>query len=195
MLRILKTLSFILLLSAFLWMAGFISFLVNISAIKPANMTQKTDAIVVLTGGNYRIYTGLDLWRQNLAPELFITGVHPDVSRRDIMAAWEEEKRLPLCCLTLGHEATTTRENAIETKEWVKNNYVRSARLVTSTYHIPRAVLEFKSAIPDLEIIPHPVQKSDYLMDEARFWVMAFIEYNKSIARRIEIYSGKDLFE
>lgn len=194
MFRIIKLFAFILCMAAFLWMAGFIAFLVNISAIKPANLTQKTDAIVVLTGGNYRIYTGLDLWRQNFAPELFITGVHPDVSRRDIIGTWEEKKRLPLCCLTLGHEATTTRENATETKEWVSNNYVRSARLVTSTYHIPRAVLEFRSAMPDLEIIPHPVQKSDYLMDEARFWVMAFVEYNKSLARRLEIISGKDLF-
>jgi len=30
-------------------------------------------------------------------------------------------------------------------------------RLVTSGYHMPRSVLEFENALPDVTLIPHPV--------------------------------------
>jgi len=33
----------------------------------------------------------------------------------------------------------------------------RSVRLVTSSYHMPRSLLEFSRAMPGVRIVPHPV--------------------------------------
>jgi uncharacterized SAM-binding protein YcdF (DUF218 family) len=32
-----------------------------------------------------------------------------------------------------------------------------SLRLVTAAYHMPRSLLEFRRAMPEIEIVPHPV--------------------------------------
>ena len=115
-------------------------------------------------------------------------------NEKEILESWDGERDLPICCITLGFKAKTTRQNATETKEWIQNHYIGSARLVTSTYHMPRAYLEFKTAMPDLEIVVHPVEITDYEMNEKQFWVLALLEYNKMLARRLEIFSGHDWF-
>lgn len=180
----------------FLWAAGFVAFTISIYSIKPSINTQKTDAIVVLTGGNHRIKTGLDLWRAGMAPELFITGVNESVTRFDLLNEGQKQGDLPICCLTLGYKARTTKGNARETKEWVKTKDIHSIRLVTSTYHIDRAMLEFSDAIGEkLEIIPHTVEAPDYPPESRMFWYLAFIEYNKILWRRLELIIGRDILE
>lgn len=180
----------------FLWAAGFVAFTISIYSIKPSINTQKTDAIVVLTGGNHRIKTGLDLWRAGMAPELFITGVNESVTRFDLLSEGQQQGDLPLCCLTLGYKARTTKGNARETKEWVKANDIHSIRLVTSTYHLDRAMLEFSDIIGEkVEIIPHIVEIPDYTPESRTFWYLAFIEYNKILWRRLELMIGRDLLE
>jgi uncharacterized SAM-binding protein YcdF (DUF218 family) len=34
---------------------------------------------------------------------------------------------------------------------------LRSLRLVTAAYHMPRSLLEFRRVLPNAEIVPHPV--------------------------------------
>lgn len=178
------------LLIAFLWAAGLGFYTVKIISAKPSMGSKKTDAIIVLTGGNFRIETGMRLWSDNLAQDLFITGVNKDVSRRSILDEWSEKIDLPHCCLSLGYKATSTEGNAMEAKEWIENNYVRSARLVTSKYHMPRALFEFRNLMPDLTIIPHPVEIKDYEPEHRLFWKLAIIEYHKILARQFERLSG-----
>lgn len=178
-----------LIFTLILWIGGYGIFLYQINVQKPQMPKAKTDAIVVLTGGNYRILTGLELWDQGLAPELFITGVDKNVGRQQILNHWNKDnERLPFCCLTLGYEATNTVENALETKEWIELNYISSIRLVTSKYHMPRSYLELHSQIPDIEIIRHPVQYTDHKVDEYRYWEETFLEYHKIIVRFVQIY-------
>lgn len=175
---------------AFMWAAGLGFYTIKIISAKPAMSAKKTDAIIVLTGGNFRIETGMQLWSDNLAQDLFITGVYKDVSRRAILAEWREKMNLPHCCLSLGYKATTTEGNALEAKEWIESNHVRSARLVTSKYHMPRALFEFRALMPDLTIIPHPVEIEDYEPEHRLFWKLTIMEYHKVLARQFERLSG-----
>jgi uncharacterized SAM-binding protein YcdF (DUF218 family) len=101
------------------WLFGLAGFAGGVLLIKPEKPTAHSDAIIVLTGGKDRIETGLDLFAEGLAPELFITGVHDDVTQAEITARYTGAKPLPECCMVLGYEANSTTENAAETKEWV----------------------------------------------------------------------------
>ena len=172
-----------MLLTLIAWLGGYGAFLANVQAVTPQTPYIKTDAIVILTGGNYRITTGLSLFAGELAPELFISGVHNSVTEEEIRAMWKEDTVLPECCITLGREATTTFGNALETETWVKEHNIKSIRLVTSAYHMARASVEFKNILTDTEIIIHPVEKPDYGMQDLLFWKITFDEYNKVIYR------------
>ena len=61
------------------------------------------------------------------------------------------------CCISVGYRADNTAGNARETAEWVEKQGLKSIRLVTASYHMPRSLLEFHRAMPDVRIVPHPV--------------------------------------
>ena len=60
-------------------------------------------------------------------------------------------------CIELGYEADNTRGNAAETAAWMRAEKFHSLRLVTASYHMPRSLLEFSRAMPDIRIVPNPV--------------------------------------
>lgn len=170
-----------------LWIGGYGAFLNHINTLKPENPHQKTDAIVVPTGGNYRITTGLDLFAQGKAPHLFITGVNKNTSRKKILSV-HKGKPLPDCCIELGYDATTTYENAFETKAWMAGKNIKNIRLVTSPYHMPRTILEFSHVLDkNIDIIRHPVEQPDYTPAELDFWRITFDEYNKTLYRYVRL--------
>ncbi len=170
-----------------LWLGGFIWFIASSIMMSPQDLEKTTDAIVVPTGGDKRILTGLALFSSGLATHLFITGVHPNVSTRKIEALWEGEAALPPCCLTLGHEALTTAQNAQETREWLIKEGYRSLRLVTSNYHIQRALIEFKHAMPGVEIIAHPIKQPGLNASKRYFWTLFLSEYHKTLLRFVTL--------
>ena len=57
----------------------------------------------------------------------------------------------------LGHRAIDTLGNAGETAGWMRQQGFHSLRLVTAWYHMRRSLLEFARAMPEIEIVPHPV--------------------------------------
>lgn len=170
-----------------LWGAGYGMFVASVLEETPQDQTRKTDAIIVLTGGNFRVDTGLDLFAIQMAPRLFITGVHDTVTMDDIIRKWSGlpngSRALPACCMELGHKALTTIENARETKDWAEKENVHSMRLVTSPYHMPRAMREFKSLMPEKEFVPHVVVRDTLSPRDQFFWHITFIEYHKWVFR------------
>jgi uncharacterized SAM-binding protein YcdF (DUF218 family) len=166
-----------------LWLLGYIAYGLYTLSLKPQSPDQKTDAIIVLTGGNGRIETGLTLFAEEHAPQLFITGVHPGVSREKIRSLWHGDKPLPNCCMMIGYNARTTQQNAQETKEWLANKDHKTIRLVTGNFHMPRALYEFHRTIPEIEIIPHAVDQPRFGPLDHMFWRTAFSEYHKLIFR------------
>lgn len=179
-LRLIAVPTFTLLL---LWGLGWLWFATSIAFATPEQGKQKTEAIVVLTGGNGRVNEALDLLHQKLAPKLFISGVHKDTTKDDIYKSWKNKSARHPCCVSLGYHANDTLENAQETKEWVEKNKIQTLRLVTSSYHMPRAYLEISKTLPNREIIQHPVFSDDFQPWEGRFWTLTFSEYNKTLVR------------
>jgi uncharacterized SAM-binding protein YcdF (DUF218 family) len=183
-----RVIAYLLFLILLIWICGYGAFLLYIQTLTPQQPEYKTDAIVVLTGGKLRTKTGLELYVNNMAPQLFISGVHNLVKKSEIKAMWDGTKPLPKCCITLGRSATTTVGNAEEVYQWIKANKIMTIRLVTSNYHMPRAMLELNAALEKLNttvivhptmIIPHPVHEKG----SSKYYALAFNEYNKTIFR------------
>ncbi len=184
---LLKTILFLFILIPCAWLFGLGVFTATVLMMKPFTPTAHSDAIVVLTGGKDRIETGLELFSEGFAPEIFITGVHDGVTQQDIIARHTGVKPLPACCIILGYKANSTTENAAETKEWMTGKNIKTIRLVTSGYHMPRTVVEFRAALPGVKIIPHPILQPDITPSDKKFWRMIFEEYHKTVFRFFDI--------
>jgi uncharacterized SAM-binding protein YcdF (DUF218 family) len=140
---------------------GFAIFLSQLrnSETKPE---RQADGIVVLTGGSSRVSDAMELLAAGYGKRLLISGVHPsssasDISRSDISRAMPGSQSLFNCCVDLDRSAVSTRSNASETKRWVHERGFKSLIVVTSNYHMPRAVLEMSHAMPDIALIPYSV--------------------------------------
>ncbi|OUS12167.1 hypothetical protein A9Q97_06540 [Rhodospirillales bacterium 47_12_T64] len=152
----LKVGSFIAVAAFLFWIIGFFWFATNL----PDDVTndgQIADAIVVLTGGSDRINTGLDLLSQGQGKKLFISGVYKGVEVQELLQLSQRAPKNLECCVKLGYQADDTRGNAQESKTWVDEQDYSSLRLVTASYHMPRSLLEFRHAMPNITIYPHPV--------------------------------------
>ena len=162
------------------WFGGFINFCHQIYSY-PQDQTTHTDALVVLTGGRNRITVAGKLYNNNIADSIFISGVNKNVSLEHI----EERNKITFTNkekVYLGQNALDTIGNARESVEWIKSNNINSVRLVTSNYHIPRSLLEFKSRLPDLQIIVYPVYSEKVNKKWWRNWrtfLLIATEYNK----------------
>jgi len=170
-----------------LWAVGFAVFSISALIAAPQKPSETSDAIVVLTGGKNRVDHGLTLFAQGKASNLFISGVHPDVRKREITRRWTGDTALPPCCISLGKTATTTIENASETADWAAKQDVSSIRLVTSNYHMARAKLELSATMPDVDILSHPIQQDDLNTGEQRIWELLFSEYHKYLLRFVSL--------
>ena len=117
---------------------------------------------------------------EEIAPRLFISGVNENVTGYHLLKETPQEWQDKI---ELGYQAKTTRMNAIETAEWISKNKISSIILVTSFYHMPRSLLEIKTAIPDLKIIPYAVFPQNF--GESTDWIhtryawQLFLEYHK----------------
>lgn len=164
-----------------LWFAGFSVFAYKINHYQADDNT-KTEAIVVLTGGRNRIAEAIKVYNKGVSQKLFISGVEKNTSLEAISqrqaVTFPTEKNAVL----LEKQSTNTIENAIQTQAWLKENDIKSIRLVTSNYHIPRSLQEFQHQNPNLKIVTHPVY-SDYVAKEwwksIRSFCLIASEYNK----------------
>lgn len=145
------------------WLMGFVLFCNYIQHYED-NGSQKTDAIIVLTGGRNRIAEGVRLLNENMAEKLFISGVSQDVTIDDIEKKAHMQANDP-SKIELGYKATNTIENASEIADWISRNDIKSVRWVTSNYHIPRSLEELKPYNLSINIAINPVY-SDFIKTE-----------------------------
>jgi len=141
---------------ALIWFGGLAWFAHTI----PAEITDpdsETDAIVVLTGGSLRVQSGLALMAAGKAKKLFVSGVYHGTDVAALLRVSRQSPDKVACCIVLGYAADNTLGNALETAAWMKAEGFRSLRIVTANYHMPRSLLEFSRAMPDIRIIAHPV--------------------------------------
>ena len=169
---------------AAIWLAGLIWFAGQIPDAVADNTTH-TDAIVVLTGGSRRVEGGLELLAAGMGKTLFVTGVFPGVKVPELLHSAKAQEALA-CCVVLGHSADNTAGNAFETAAFMRKQDYHSLRLVTSAYHMPRSLLEFARAMPDVTIVPNPVFAGNVKQRQWWEWPgtlnLIVTEYVKSLA-------------
>jgi len=171
-----------------LWLAGLFWFAGQIP-LRVADPVTRSDAIVVLTGGSNRLRTGLDLLSENLADKLFVSGVYRGVDVNELLEVFQRAPEELSCCITLGYDAVDTVGNAAETAAWMRENEFTSLRIVTANYHLPRGLMEFRRAMPDITFISHPVFSENVRLDPWWRWPgtarLIAGEYNKYLASKV----------
>lgn len=165
-----------------LWGAGFPIFIQSIPQA-PLSGEPPVEAAVVLTGGSLRLEAGLALLASGQARKLFVSGVHRGVDVAELLRISRRSPESLDCCIVLGYSADDTRGNARETAEWLVRENFRSLHLVTASYHMPRSLLEFRSAMAGVTILPHPVFPGHVRLADWWRWpgtaLLLFGEYNK----------------
>ena len=159
-----------------LYVLGYAAFAVMLP--KPAG-EQRTDAIVVLTGGSGRLERGFDLVERGVSRRLLISGVNRTVRPNELAEAYHVEQRLLDCCVVLGRESFDTRSNADEVARWVQRRRFRSIRLVTNEVHMPRARYELRKRVgKNLTILQDAVPSDPDFKD-------VYLEYNYYLLGRV----------
>src|SRR6266404_4514783 len=120
---------------------GFVGFLSQLhgAEIKP---DRHADGIVVLTGGSSRVSDAMELLAGGYGKRLLISCVHPTNAASDISRSLPDNQSLLSCCVDLDRSAVNTRSNAAEARRWAHERGFRSLIVVTSNYHMPRAIFE-----------------------------------------------------
>jgi uncharacterized SAM-binding protein YcdF (DUF218 family) len=135
---------------------GFLWFAFSI-AREESPLDRAADGIVVLTGGASRISDAVELLASGRGRRLLISGVGPTTNTAELMRLAPDHQHWFGCCIDLDHSAANTVGNAMETRRWARERGFRSLVVVTSSYHMPRAMLEISHRLPDVTLIPFPV--------------------------------------
>lgn len=146
---------------------GFIVFAnsVDRERIEPAHAA---DGIAVLTGGMARIDEAMKLLAKGKAKRVLITGVNQATTKEQLKRLASQGGQYFACCVDIDKEALNTIDNATETAQWAALHRYGSIIVVTSNYHMPRALAELARAIPGVTLVPYPVVDNNVHLE--RWW-------------------------
>lgn len=181
--KLLAALAIVLLI----WLVGLFAFAERVRALTPAEDPRRADGIVALTGPSpERVNAAMRLLEQGKGDRLLVSGVNRQVRRQELREVTPGSRRLFNCCVDLGFEAENTRGNAEEIAAWARARGYDRLIVVTSDYHMPRSLVEIRTAAPEIELVPYAVVTPS--LDDSRWWRAAVtarrmtLEYNKYLA-------------
>ena len=155
-------------------------------------LERSAEGIVVLTGGALRIIDAVELLAAGHGKRLLISGVHPTTTPGELTRRSPELERLFQCCIDLGHEALNTTGNAIETGRWAHDHGFRSLIVVTSGWHMPRALIVLERELPGVVLIPYPVISERIRegpwwasVQTIRLFLVEYVKYVATYAHRV----------
>ena len=170
-----------------IWLIGLFAFAGRVRDFTPAPEPARADAIVALTGPSAeRVNAAIRLLEQDKGKRVLISGVNREVRRQELRALTPGSNRLFNCCVDLGFEAEDTIGNAQEIAAWAEAKNYDSLIVVTSDYHMPRALTEIRAAAPGIALTPYAVETPS--LDNSRWWKAAVtarrmtLEYMKYLA-------------
>jgi uncharacterized SAM-binding protein YcdF (DUF218 family) len=168
---------------------GFAWFVLNIPS-EEVTLDRKADGIVVLTGAAARIPDAIELLAAERGKRLLISGVHRDTRAREIARLMPLYSKYFTCCIDLDRSALNTFGNALEAKRWARDHNFNSLIVVTSNWHMPRAMAELEHQLPDVTLIAFPVispkLKDDPWwsnLDSARLLFSEYLKYLFALTR------------
>jgi uncharacterized SAM-binding protein YcdF (DUF218 family) len=164
---------------------------------KEISFTSKADGIVVFTGGASRVVDAIELLAAGHGQRLLITGVYPSTNSSELKRLIPRYEQLFACCIDLDHVARNTVENALETRRWTRDRGFHSLVVVTSSYHMPRAMAELSYQMPDVALVAFPVISAKQRGDQ--WWTgghlrLLISEYLKFLLSSGRMYLGLDFF-
>jgi uncharacterized SAM-binding protein YcdF (DUF218 family) len=168
---------------------GFVWFTLHVAS-KETPLDGTADGIVALTGGPARIPDAIELLASGRGQRLLITGVAPTTNTTELARLVPERQHWFGCCVDLGYSALNTIGNAVETRQWALDRGFHSLVVVTSSYHMPRAMLEIGHRLPGVTLIPFPVVSEQHRAEpwwsnaaSARVLVSEYLKYLVAMAR------------
>jgi uncharacterized SAM-binding protein YcdF (DUF218 family) len=169
--------------------AGFFWFASQIASEEPT-LDHKVDGIVALTGAASRIPDAIELLAAGRGKRLLITGVHRATSASEIARLTPLYAKYFTCCIDLDRSALNTLGNALEAKRWSREHGFNTLIVVTSNWHMPRAMAEMAHQLPDVRLVPYPVM-SEMVKTEpwwqnagtARFLAAEYLKYLFALVR------------
>ena len=174
---------------AVLLAGGFFWFVLRIPS-EEVQLDRKADGIVVLTGAAARIPDAIELLADERGKRLLITGVYRATSSREIARITPLYSKYFACCIDLDRSALNTFGNALQARRWARKHNFNSLIIVTSNWHMPRAMAELEHQLPDVKLIAYPVI-SEKLKDDpwlsnvatARLLLAEYVKYLLALAR------------
>ena len=133
-----------------------------------------SDAIVVFgggvgesgeAGGGYqeRVKKAVDLYRAGYAPHVVISsGFVFAFKEAEVMRALAVQNGVPASAIQLETEAANTYQNVIFTRRILAAHGWRRVLLVSSPYHMRRALMTWRKSAPDIDVRPEPVSASQF---------------------------------
>jgi len=176
--------------------AGFCWFVLKIPTEEVA-LDRNADGIVVLTGAAARIPDAIELLATDHGKRLLISGVHRDTRARAIARLTPVYTKYFACCIDLDRSALNTFGNALETKRWAREHNFNSLIVVTSNWHMPRAMAELEHQLPDVTLIAFPVISPK--MKDQPWWSdfetvrLLFGEYLKYLFALVRMHFDTDI--
>ncbi|WND03974.1 YdcF family protein [Temperatibacter marinus] len=168
-----------------IWALGFGLYVLNIPFDSDQSSSQPADAIVVFTGDSNRLKTGVALLTAKQGNRLLFSGVNTAVTPQTLISLTEADPALFECCIDLGFEAENTLGNALETKKWREKNNFSTLYLVTSDYHLPRAMLLMKKIDPSGAYKPYPAESDaplGYFVREYNKYLITLLQNSSTLA-------------
>lgn len=132
---------------------------------------ERADAIVVLSGDPERMPVALSLLKNRFGRRILFAGQDNSEELKYVAA-----NPSLACCIDFDSTSKNTVEDAIVVQRWVLARRVRSLILVTTDYHVPRAMIELRRVLPETHIRPFGV--------ETRAFDLSMIWQKSGMARR-----------
>jgi uncharacterized SAM-binding protein YcdF (DUF218 family) len=147
-----------LLVVLLVWAAGLMAFADRVARLTPADDPPPADGIVALTGASdLRLEAATRLLEDGKGKRLLVSGVNRKTRRADVLSVTGAAKRTFDCCIDLGYTAADTIGNGRESAQWAHAMGYHSLILVTADYHMPRAMLEMRAALPQIRLTAYPI--------------------------------------
>jgi uncharacterized SAM-binding protein YcdF (DUF218 family)/glycosyltransferase involved in cell wall biosynthesis len=135
---------------------------------------RSADAIVVFAGGvgesgragggaQERLKQAIDLFRAGYAPYLVLSsGFVYSFHEAQVMRTLAIDQGIPASAIALEERATNTYENVRFVDDILRDHHWRRILLVSSPYHMRRALLVWRKQAPVVEVIPAAVPQSQF---------------------------------
>jgi len=134
----------------------------------------KADAIVVFAGGvgesgkaggghQERVKRAVDLYKAGYGDVLVLSsGFVYSFKEAEVMRALAIDQGIPAGQIVLEEHAANTHENVTYVSRILHDHKWKRILLVSSPYHMRRALLVWRKVAPDVEVVPTPPEKTQF---------------------------------